>query len=171
MAASDVDTNRGRVRRWFAIWCVVAHLSFAFCFLSYVAMLYEIETVLVTGWAVAALGLLLLTAGVFARYAAVVWIGLANGVVCAVFVGCVQIFGWGPDAAYVPFALMGVAFLIGLLLLLFHARRTMRRVDPNRCVRCGYLLIRLPEPRCPECGTPFDPTTIRDAADGAAGAE
>jgi hypothetical protein len=29
--------------------------------------------------------------------------------------------------------------------------------DPARptCVRCGYLLIGLPEPRCPECGTPF----------------
>jgi hypothetical protein len=29
--------------------------------------------------------------------------------------------------------------------------------DPARptCVQCGYLLIGLPEPRCPECGKPF----------------
>lgn len=25
------------------------------------------------------------------------------------------------------------------------------------CVHCGYLLKGLPEPRCPECGEPFDP--------------
>jgi len=27
----------------------------------------------------------------------------------------------------------------------------------GHCVRCGYNLKGLPEPRCPECGTPFDP--------------
>ncbi len=26
------------------------------------------------------------------------------------------------------------------------------------CLKCKYDLRRLPEPRCPECGTPFDPT-------------
>jgi len=25
------------------------------------------------------------------------------------------------------------------------------------CWECGYSLIGLSEPRCPECGTPFDP--------------
>ena len=28
-------------------------------------------------------------------------------------------------------------------------------VVPGICVRCGYNLRGLPEPRCPECGTPF----------------
>ena len=30
----------------------------------------------------------------------------------------------------------------------------------NECEQCGYLLIGLPEPRCPECGTPFDPAML-----------
>jgi rRNA maturation endonuclease Nob1 len=39
--------------------------------------------------------------------------------------------------------------------------------DPNfapeisfhpQCDQCGYLLIGLPENRCPECGMPFDPS-------------
>jgi len=29
--------------------------------------------------------------------------------------------------------------------------------DTARCLKCGYLLRGLPEPRCPECAQPFDP--------------
>jgi hypothetical protein len=44
-------------------------------------------------------------------------------------------------------------------------RRRARRILHDRlrergihtCVKCGYLLRGLSEPRCPECGTPFDP--------------
>jgi len=28
---------------------------------------------------------------------------------------------------------------------------------PWQCQTCGYPLIGLPSPRCPECATPFDP--------------
>lgn len=30
------------------------------------------------------------------------------------------------------------------------------REKPPRCAKCGYLLFGLTEPRCPECGEPFD---------------
>ena len=32
--------------------------------------------------------------------------------------------------------------------------------EPGRCRVCDYDLRGLPEPRCPECGTPFDPTEV-----------
>ena len=32
--------------------------------------------------------------------------------------------------------------------------------NPWICVQCGYLLRGLTEPRCPECGTPFDPKLL-----------
>jgi len=32
--------------------------------------------------------------------------------------------------------------------------------DDRRCVKCGYFLIGLTEPRCPECGTEFDPKKL-----------
>jgi hypothetical protein len=32
---------------------------------------------------------------------------------------------------------------------------------PN-CRRCGYILVGLPEPRCPECGTPFTPEQTQE---------
>lgn len=35
-----------------------------------------------------------------------------------------------------------------------------RRPAQGRCRRCGYLLYGLPEPRCPECGEPFDPAEV-----------
>jgi hypothetical protein len=31
---------------------------------------------------------------------------------------------------------------------------------PGFCARCGYNLRGLPQPRCPECATPFDPETL-----------
>ena len=33
----------------------------------------------------------------------------------------------------------------------------VRRGPTGHCEQCGYDLRGLPEPRCPECGTPFDP--------------
>jgi len=33
--------------------------------------------------------------------------------------------------------------------------------DPSVCVRCGYQLRALTEPRCPECGTPFDAASLK----------
>ena len=35
-----------------------------------------------------------------------------------------------------------------------------RRYPPGHCQQCGYNLTGLPEPRCPECGTEFDPSTV-----------
>jgi len=32
--------------------------------------------------------------------------------------------------------------------------------DDRRCTQCGYFLIGLTTPRCPECGTPFDPAKL-----------
>lgn len=48
-------------------------------------------------------------------------------------------------------------------------RRALDAVDTqsaDRCRKCGYLLYGLPEPRCPECGTPFErPSSDHDAPD------
>lgn len=32
--------------------------------------------------------------------------------------------------------------------------------DPRACTYCGYFLVGLKEPRCPECAKPFDPIQI-----------
>lgn len=54
---------------------------------------------------------------------------------------------------------VGVAMLAGGVGFLFYARRARRkaRILRNECLGCGYNLKALPEPRCPECGTAFNP--------------
>lgn len=42
--------------------------------------------------------------------------------------------------------------------------RATKEVADGYCRRCGYALQGLPEPRCPECGQPFDPTDGRTFA-------
>ena len=37
------------------------------------------------------------------------------------------------------------------------------RAKPGMCRQCGYNLAHLVEPRCPECGTKFDPDDLQDA--------
>ena len=37
----------------------------------------------------------------------------------------------------------------------------VRRLE-GKCVRCGYMLRGLTEPRCPECGTAFNPADLEE---------
>ena len=57
----------------------------------------------------------------------------------------------------------GIIVLLGMASrLVAHARhvRMDRSTPANTCVKCGYLLYGLPEPRCPECGEPFEPANV-----------
>ena len=47
-----------------------------------------------------------------------------------------------------------ILFLLGIPLVWTILRR-LRPSEELRCRHCGYSLIGLPEPRCPECGLPF----------------
>ena len=55
----------------------------------------------------------------------------------------------------VPFWALSVLLAIypGIVLVRSPLRRRRRRRE-NRCLHCGYPLVGLPEPRCPECGRP-----------------
>ena len=60
-----------------------------------------------------------------------------------------------PISAAVFLALIFGAWWLGYLL--FPARRR----PGQRCAKCGYDLRACTAPRCPECGTPFDPRQVK----------
>ena len=75
-----------------------------------------------------------------------------------------RVFGFsGATNDYVT-AIAYITLLIGAFgaLMYFGCRRARRKIRIDLaaaghaiCVTCGYDLRKLPEPRCPECGTPF----------------
>ena len=61
------------------------------------------------------------------------------------------------------FCLTSVIALIGI----GHWTEARRRRQADRCTKCRYCLLGLNEPRCPECGTPFDPAILERLTAGA----
>ncbi len=61
----------------------------------------------------------------------------------------------------IPTGLLAIlpAVEVALGMRWLHRRRKRRKI--GRCAECDYDLRGLPEPRCPECGTPFDETAMR----------
>ncbi len=55
-----------------------------------------------------------------------------------------------------------VMLLVSPLSLILVACELCSSVKPGFCSKCGYNLTGLRDPRCPECGTPFDPSLLRD---------
>jgi|GEM_PF-2934218 len=52
---------------------------------------------------------------------------------------------------------LGIVCAIAAQVRLVHLKRARDDGPRTRCEKCGYLLYGLPEPRCPECGAPFEP--------------
>ena len=70
----------------------------------------------------------------------------------------------GPTAAAARVVFICAAFLAGPFVasVLTHVLTPREKQDGyTRCGKCGYILTGLPEPRCPECGTPFDEQLLR----------
>jgi hypothetical protein len=67
---------------------------------------------------------------------------------------------------YVPASYIFSIISLPLVLAAYRSIwRRMRRRNDGHCARCGYNLTGLPEPRCPECGTPFERvTSVLDAS-------
>ena len=61
--------------------------------------------------------------------------------------------------------LLGAGLVMGGVLLFFVPMVLMlggaERHDPLHCGKCGYNLTGLTEPRCPECGEPFDVRVLK----------
>jgi ribosomal protein L40E len=129
--------------------------------IAWLLLFVKVESVLFTGPILFFLGIILILGSRPVRF----WRGGILGVLhCGIFVllvMLVNLFHWSPDNAKVPFIIMGGMYLLGTLPLgVFAYRNVPASYDPSRCSRCGYLLYGLTEPRCPECGTPCDLSSV-----------
>lgn len=101
------------------------------------------------------------------------WLLLGPFVLLGVFVA-VEFFRAisGVTGVFVhPKALLALPVLGLYAAILYKVTRNYarsRRLPPGSCGECGYLLLGLREPRCPECGTPFNWEGVQDELKSAA---
>ena len=116
------------------------------------------KTVVFSGPTIAFLGLAVIVLGTLGRYGWAVGVGAGYLLICVIFVAMVMGFRLSPRSAYGPFLCVGVPYAVGLIAATIEAVRRLPRAErPWECDGCGYLLVGLSEPRCPECGRGFDP--------------
>jgi hypothetical protein len=122
----------------------------------------DVESVVVSGPALSFIGAAIVCAGVKVRYWPAVGVGAAHIGFCLLLFALVVILGWGPSGAQCPFAFMGAGYGVLIIPLSgFVLMRLPRCSSEAECRHCGYLLYGLVEPRCPECGEPFDPRLLK----------
>jgi len=99
--------------------------------------------------------------GLLSRYPWAWYVGIAHCGLFALLFVLVVVNRWGPRDAQLPFIVIGLVYLACATPLTVRAWRSAPvKRHPMMCVKCGYLLYGLSEPRCPECGTPFDPKLL-----------
>jgi hypothetical protein len=126
-----------------------------------VGVFIEVESIVVTGPLLFLLGIATIITGQKSRHPSAWVVGSAQCAVCLFILALILILDWSPRQAQVPVSAAAVAYALlitpALVLASFF---TKPRFDPYRCQTCDYPLIGLPSPRCPECGTPFDPFQV-----------
>jgi hypothetical protein len=60
---------------------------------------------------------------------------------------------------------MGAILATIIIAQLTERIRRREAFDAPQCKACGYILLGLTEPRCPECGYAFDPKLLRVIGD------
>ncbi len=163
MASADADielqaTRRLKIRPVLSLGLGAGWAGWGLCELTTVLIAtYDVETALVMGPIILLVGVLIVVLALIGGYSLM---GLLGGAYCGACVLPALLIAqrnWSPGQAEGPLAFMGLVFTVGSLpLVIAVTRRVPRYTNPWRCAGCGYLLYGLREPRCPECGTPFD---------------
>jgi hypothetical protein len=108
-----------------------------------------------------ALCVVMIGLGLLTGYAWAWYLGIAHCALFGLLFLLVVINRWGPPDAQGPFIGIGFVYMAITTPLTFRAWRSAPvKRHPMMCVKCGYLLYGLTQPRCPECGTPFDPKLL-----------
>ena len=98
--------------RWSWVGRWAAALAWAACVAGTALIFWEVESVMLTGAALATLGIALLVAGLVARRTPWAVLGSAHVAVCGLFVALVNLRDWGPREAQAPFEAMSVLYTL-----------------------------------------------------------
>jgi hypothetical protein len=124
----------------------------------------HLDTAVMAGLLNGVLGLLLFVAGLIGRYRWAWRLGLAHFALPWVMYMLVAAGRLGPLKARPMFLWLDALFLavvVPLSIIACYRGAPIRQSRrPGLCPTCGYPLHGLTEPRCPECGTPFDPKLL-----------
>lgn len=141
--------------RWLllATWIVVV--------LGTVAITASAKTVLISSPLLGLLSSVMLYFAIRTRYTIAIVMAGCHWSICLLFIALVNLLRWSAAEAQVPFLIMGslyaVTTIFPTIIGFLHPPGTH---VPGVCDRCGYLLYRLSEPRCPECSLAFDPAEL-----------
>jgi phosphopantothenoylcysteine decarboxylase/phosphopantothenate--cysteine ligase len=150
-----------RPRRRASLLLALNFVNYAVCVLAWLAvLLLDTESVELSGPIIFLLGLVVLVGGARA-YLVAAHMGLCYMSLVLLLIALVNIFTWSPDEARGPFLLIGGLFLFSMPVWLFLASSRLPIESHLHCQKCGYLLVGLSSPRCPECGTPFNADVVR----------
>lgn len=144
-----------RTRKMILINCLVCEVS--------LLGMGSVPTAAVAAPIIVAMSLLLLVIGHRARYTAAVRLGLAQVGVLVLLLAMVAVRPPLGDAivqgvVHFAFLLVGA---VALFITSLHAWQNHPAFQRRwECQECGYILRGLIRPRCPECGTPFDPRRL-----------
>lgn len=134
---------------------------------GWMACFKSIGTAILLGLLDGLLGLLLVIVGLVGRYRWAWSLGLAHFGLPWVMYALVWSARMGPLRAKPAFLWADALFLAAvapLSIIAWHRGSAIGRPKaPGFCQACGYVLHGLTEPRCPECGTPFDPRLLVQA--------
>ncbi len=163
MNEQERQTRRGRPRKWVRVTSALLVIGIICCVLAWLLLMCEVRTVLASGPTLVVVGVLTVLFASCDRLWAAAWIGAAHIGVSVLFFTLVNALDWQPHDAEIPFALMGVVYvaIVGPLSWRIQSRLP-KSVEWGACEGCGYLLFGLTEPRCPECGRPFDPKLLAE---------
>jgi len=153
----------GRLRRWRAAMRVLLVIGLFLSVGAWIALLVQVETVIFSGPVLVLAGVGTLLAGWRGSYRPAAYVGAAHVAISLLFFVLVNLLQWGPGDARLPFAWMGFGYVAVMIPVNWKViSRVPRTSSPWECQYCGYLLYGLNEPRCPECGNPFDANSLRD---------
>ena len=116
-ATSGGESPRRKLVRW------LGGANWIFCAVAWILIVVHVESVLATGPVVFAFGVALMISSRRVSFWSMI-IGLCNVCVCLLFIAFVNLWGWGPDKAHLPFSIMGLVYIGALAVLTVHSNRS-----------------------------------------------